>query len=122
VGRGAELTTVRIAPAVISGKLPANSPSEAECRTHSSEHWLDTAVAVSKPAWCGWRFRCGATTWSWCAASRALADPTREVQKRALLREGVGHVPIDLKALLAAAPMEGVDLERDRDLGRPVEL
>ena len=54
--------------------------------------------------------------------ARALADPTREAQTRALLRERVGQVPVDLKALLAAAPLEGVDLERERDLGRPVEL
>ena len=53
---------------------------------------------------------------------RALTDPAREAETRALLREGVGREPVDLKALLAAAPLEGVDLERERDLGRPVEL
>ena len=28
----------------------------------------------------------------------------------------------DLKALLAAAPLEGIDLERPRDLGREIDL
>ena len=54
--------------------------------------------------------------------ARALADPTREAQTRALLRERVGQVPVDLKALLATAPLDGVDLGREHDLGRPVEL
>jgi hypothetical protein len=53
---------------------------------------------------------------------RALADPAREAQTRALLRERVARAPVELKSLLATAPMEGVDLERDRDPGRPVEL
>jgi hypothetical protein len=43
-----------------------------------------------------------------------LADPAREVEARALLRERFAPVPqLDLKALLAAAPLEGVELERD---------
>jgi hypothetical protein len=53
----------------------------------------------------------------------ALADPTREAETRALLRERFSPQPaIDLKALLAAAPLEGIDLERQDDLGRTVEL
>ena len=56
------------------------------------------------------------------AVVSALADPARQAQTRALLRERVTRAPADLKALLAAAPLEGVDLERDRDSGRPVEL
>lgn len=53
----------------------------------------------------------------------ALADPAREAAARALLRERFAPRPtVDLKALLAAAPLEGVDLERQGDLGRPVEL
>ena len=53
----------------------------------------------------------------------ALADPVRETQARALLRErfGVGTAK-GLKALLAAAPLEGIDLPRERDFGRDVEL
>jgi len=53
----------------------------------------------------------------------ALADPTTELEARALLRErfGAGKVT-GLKALLASAPLEGIDLTRSRDFGRAVEL
>mgnify|MGYP000846277701 CR=1 FL=1 len=51
----------------------------------------------------------------------ALADPAREAEIRAVLREVVAPpAPGSLKALLAAAPLEGVDLERSHDLGRDV--
>jgi hypothetical protein len=53
----------------------------------------------------------------------ALADPAREAETRALLRERV--MPPSsrgLKALLEAAPLEGIDLDRDPDPGRAVEL
>jgi len=54
---------------------------------------------------------------------QALGDPEREAEARALLRErfGAGN-PAGLKAMLAAAPLEGVDLTRERDTGRDVEL
>ena len=54
---------------------------------------------------------------------KALGDPDRETEARALLRErfGMGKAK-GLKALLAAAPLEGIDLGRARDLGRDVEL
>ncbi len=53
----------------------------------------------------------------------ALADPDREAETRALLRERFGAGPAKgLKALLAAAPLDGIDLRRERDLGRNVEL
>lgn len=53
----------------------------------------------------------------------ALADGEREEETRKLLRERfTPQPPIDPKALLAAAPLEGIDLERTDDLGRPVEL
>lgn len=53
----------------------------------------------------------------------ALVDPRRAAATRALLREGLGAPrTVGLKALLAAAPLDGVTIERDRDLGRPVEL
>ena len=53
----------------------------------------------------------------------ALADPARETEARALLRERFSPASApDLKALLASAPLDGVDLERDPDAGRPVEL
>ena len=53
----------------------------------------------------------------------ALIDPDRAAEARALLRERFAPRAVKgLKALLAAAPLEGVDLERVRDTGRPVEL
>ena len=50
-------------------------------------------------------------------------DPSRAAEVRSRLRQmiGEGHKP-SLKSLLASAPLEGVDLTRDRDLGRDVEL
>jgi hypothetical protein len=53
----------------------------------------------------------------------ALADPARAVQTRRLLREHFSpYAGMGLKELLAAAPLEGVDLERNRDTGREVDL
>lgn len=53
----------------------------------------------------------------------ALSDPVREAAARALLRERfVAPAAQGLKALLAAAPLEDIDLTRERDTGRPVEL
>ncbi|MFN0193489.1 MAG: hypothetical protein ACKVP5_16195 [Aestuariivirga sp.] len=55
--------------------------------------------------------------------ARALADPAREADTRALLRQKfVEPGELGLKALLAAAPLEGIDLTRNRDTGRPVGL
>jgi hypothetical protein len=55
--------------------------------------------------------------------AEALADPEREVEARALLRErftrGAGK---GRKALLAAAPLEGIVLDRARDFGRDIDL
>jgi hypothetical protein len=54
---------------------------------------------------------------------KALSDPTREVKARALLRERFLTAKAKgLKALLAGAPLEGIDLKRARDLGRNVVL
>jgi len=54
---------------------------------------------------------------------RALADPAQEAEARALLREHFGGAQArGLKALLAAAPLEGIDLTRDRDFGRDIKL
>jgi hypothetical protein len=54
---------------------------------------------------------------------RALADPNRESETRALLRERFGTGKASgLKALLASAPLEGVDLSRPCDFGRDIEL
>ncbi len=53
----------------------------------------------------------------------ALADPAREGATRALLREQLArHAAPGLKALLTAAPLEGIDLGRVRDKGRDVDL
>ena len=53
----------------------------------------------------------------------ALADPQRAAAARALLRERFApEFAVDLKALLASAPLEGIDLKRSDDSGRPVEL
>ena len=52
---------------------------------------------------------------------QALSDPAREAEARALLRERFGADKTSgLKALLAATPLEGIDLTRDRDRGRNV--
>ena len=55
--------------------------------------------------------------------ARALLNPQQGQAARALLREHFGGRPVQgLKALLAAAPLEGIDLARETDLGREVEL
>lgn len=52
----------------------------------------------------------------------ALADPERESEARALLRDrfGAGRAA-GFKALLASAPLEGIDLVRARDFGRDTD-
>lgn len=52
----------------------------------------------------------------------ALSDPVREVEARRLLRDRFLESSRDLKALLAAAPLDGVDLERSRDFGREIDF
>ena len=55
--------------------------------------------------------------------AKALSDPARAAEARALLRERFGAIQAKgLKELLAAAPLEGIDLTRERDLGRDVTL
>jgi hypothetical protein len=55
---------------------------------------------------------------------KALGDPDREREARALLRERFGPArPTGLKALLASMPaLEELDLARERDTGRDVDL
>ncbi len=54
---------------------------------------------------------------------RALASPEQEQTARALLREHFGSRQTEgLKALLAAAPLEGINLSRQRDFSRDVDL
>jgi hypothetical protein len=55
--------------------------------------------------------------------AKALADPAHEAETRALLKARFAAPRSQgLKALLAAAPLEGIELERPRDLGRAVDL
>jgi hypothetical protein len=53
----------------------------------------------------------------------ALSDPSRQAEARLLLRQRFVEPPaVSLKALLASAPLDGIDLDRRRDLGRDVDL
>lgn len=53
----------------------------------------------------------------------ALNDPHRSEETRRLLLTRFGQPQATgLKALLAAAPLEGIDLDRVRDLDRDVDL
>jgi hypothetical protein len=53
----------------------------------------------------------------------ALSDPSRQDEARKLLRQRFVEPPkVSLKALLASAPLDGIDLDRGRDLGRDVDL
>jgi len=53
----------------------------------------------------------------------ALSDPSRQAEARSLLRRRFAEPPkVSLKALLASAPLEGVDLERSPDFGREIDL
>lgn len=51
-------------------------------------------------------------------------DPSRAAKARVVLRQVVGtrFEGLSLKQLLAAAPLEGIDLSRPRDLSRDVDL
>ncbi len=56
-------------------------------------------------------------------ANLLRGDPARAAEVRARLQQIIGEEPRPgLKALLASAPLEGLDLTRDRDLGRDIEL
>lgn len=51
--------------------------------------------------------------------AQALGDPKRAGKARRLLHEHLlDEGPKGLKALLASAPLEGVELTRERDFGR----
>jgi hypothetical protein len=57
------------------------------------------------------------------AIASALADPEQAVRARTVLSELFAvHRARGFKELLAAAPLEGLDLERSRDTGRDVDL
>lgn len=54
---------------------------------------------------------------------QALSDPQREDDTRAKLRQHLGVSEGErFKAFLAAAPLEGIDLTREDDFGRDVDL
>jgi hypothetical protein len=53
----------------------------------------------------------------------ALSDPSRQAEARRLLQQGFVESPrVNLKALLASAPLDGIDLDRSSDPGRDVDL
>jgi hypothetical protein len=53
----------------------------------------------------------------------ALSDPARREDTRGLLRRSLaGPAKTSLKALLASAPLEGIDLDRSPDTGRDIDL
>ena len=53
----------------------------------------------------------------------ALSDPARQAEARVLLRQRfVEPSKVNLKALLASAPLDGIDLDRNRDRGLKVDL
>ena len=53
----------------------------------------------------------------------ALSDPARQAEARALLRRRfVEPSHVSLKALLASAPLDGIELDRSPDPGRDVDL
>ena len=54
--------------------------------------------------------------------AHVLSDPAREPEARLLSERFGGSKASGLKALLAAAPLEGIDLTRERDLGRDIPL
>ena len=53
----------------------------------------------------------------------ALSDPVRQSEARRLLQLRFVESPkVNLKTLIASAPLDGIDLERSYDPGREVEL
>ena len=52
-----------------------------------------------------------------------LSDPAHQAEARRLLRQRFAEpTKLGLKALLASAPLDGIEFERSRDLGRKVDL
>jgi hypothetical protein len=53
----------------------------------------------------------------------ALSDPSRQAEARRLLQQGFVPPPkLSLRALLASAPLDGIDLDRNSDPGRDLDL
>ena len=57
------------------------------------------------------------------SVARALGDPARATEARNVLKARFAEpVAMGLKALLASAPLDGIEIERSRDLGRQIDL
>jgi hypothetical protein len=57
------------------------------------------------------------------AVVAALADPGQAAEARALLLRRFAPGPVrSLQGLIESAPLDGIDLDRPRDMGRAVEL
>lgn len=57
------------------------------------------------------------------SVARALGNPKMAAEARTILKARFTKpAQAGLKALLASAPLEGVDLERPRDMGREIDL
>ncbi len=57
------------------------------------------------------------------SVASALSDPSRQDEARRLLRHRFAEPPkVSLKALLAAAPLDGIDLGRAAEPARNVDL
>jgi hypothetical protein len=57
------------------------------------------------------------------SVAAALSDPSRQAEARRLLQQRFGESPkVSLKALLASAPLDGIDLDRNPAPGRDVDL
>ena len=55
--------------------------------------------------------------------AKVLSDPARAPRMRSTLRQDLRHGSrMAFKDFLAQAPLEGIDLERDRDTGRDIEF
>jgi hypothetical protein len=53
----------------------------------------------------------------------SLSDPLREAETRRILQQRFGELPkVSLKALLASAPLDGIDLDRSTAPGRDIDL
>ena len=53
----------------------------------------------------------------------ALGDPEHGPAARAAIRDRFGETPpTRLKSLLAAAPLEGIEIDRSRDPGREIDV
>jgi len=81
----------------------------------------DDKISASSGASSAWR--CTFARRMLRSVVTALSDPSRESETRAMLRERFGGSrATGFKALLVSAPLEGIDLSRQRDFGRDVEL